>query len=410
MKLASSTQGLGQTPVGQIEPAGPGAARLTISGVDVVEGGSPDGVALRFKDFKENTLIEGTPDPAYAKPAPGGRIGDQVFALGSDVVNALVRNLGNNNTIYVEADSIGDVRTQVGGELTLGAAAPRPEPAQPFAQQTTAEPAAAAAQGAAAPQPAAHVKKGHGALIAIIIALLLLLAIAAFLAWWFLLRHPAADASALPDAAPQEQAAPAQDSQQPAQDQQAQNASDQQPAAQDNAAQQGGQPQQGAQDQQPQQGAQDQSAQDQDAQDQQSQGGVVDGSALQQGANGAGGQAVGGSVKGAVSGPCSVAANSNDQALLKGCLATNPSDQDLMGLAKDALSNKRCDVGTRLLTSLGRSGKQDFALYYAKLADPNTRDASACVKKDAQGARYWYQKALDAGSSDEARQALEKLK
>ena len=105
-----------------------------------------------------------------------------------------------------------------------------------------------------------------------------------------------------------------------------------------------------------------------------------------------------------------MSASDDDKALLKGCLATNPDDKTLMGLAKGALSDNRCNVGVRLLTSLGRSGKQDFALYYAKLADPNTLDASACIKKDARGAKYWYQKALDAGQNDEATQALEKLK
>lgn len=426
MKLEYYNQGASGSAVATIEPAGPGASRLTISHV---KAGADDGqgVALRFKDFKDGTLIEGTPDPAYAMPLPGGRIDDLVFNLGDEVTNALVRNLGSNNTICVEADGIGDVRTLVAGELKLGADKPKAAPAQPFA---SAAPEAPQAAPAAATSAAPVQKKGRGALIAIIIAILLLLAIAAFAAWWFLLRQPAADAAALPDAAKQEQAALAQDAQKAdgnkagdqadVQDQaNAQGAGADAANAQDGSSQQGSQGDQGAanaqdQAQQPQQ-LQDQQAkgqQDQQAQDQQPQGSVVDGSAMGQNANAAkaaSGQAVGGQASGAT-GPCTVAANSDDQALLKGCLATKPSDQDLMGLAKDALSNKRCDVGTRLLTSLGRSGKQDFSLYYAKLADPNTRDASACIKKDAASAKYWYQKALDAGNSDEAKQALEKLK
>lgn len=415
MKLEYYNQGASGSAVATIESAGPGASRLTISHV---KAGADDGqgVALRFKDFKDGTLIEGTPDPAYAMPLPGGRIDDLVFNLGDEVTNALVRNLGSNNTIWVEADGIGDVRTLVAGELRLGADKPKAAPAQPFA---SAAPEAPQAAPAAATSAAPVQKKGRGALIAIIIAILLLLAIAAFAAWWFLLRQPAADAAALPDAAKQEQAALAQDAQKAdgnkagdqanAQSSDAANAAN----AQDGAAQQGDQGAAGTQDQaqHPRQ-PQDQQSQDQQDKAQQPQGGVADGSAMNQGANGGqagSGQAVGGQASGAT-GPCTVAANSDDQALLKGCLATNPSDQDLMGLAKDALSNKRCDVGTRLLTSLGRSGKQDFSLYYAKLADPNTRDASACIKKDAASAKYWYQKALDAGNSDEAKQALEKLK
>lgn len=415
MKLEYYNQGASGSAVATIESAGPGASRLTISHV---KAGADDGqgVALRFKDFKDGTLIEGTPDPAYAMPLPGGRIDDLVFNLGDEVTNALVRNLGSNNTIWVEADGIGDVRTLVAGELKLGADKPKAAPAQPFA---SAAPEAPQAAPAAAASAAPVQKKGRGALIAIIIAILLLLAIAAFAAWWFLLRQPAADAAALPDAAKQEQAALAQDAQKAdgnkagdqanAQSSDAANAAN----AQDGAAQQGDQDAAGTQDQaqHPRQ-PQDQQSQDQQDKAQQPQGGVADGSAMNQGANGGqagSGQAVGGQASGAT-GPCTVAANSDDQALLKGCLATNPSDQDLMGLAKDALSNKRCDVGTRLLTSLGRSGKQDFSLYYAKLADPNTRDASACIKKDAASAKYWYQKALDAGNSDEAKQALEKLK
>lgn len=424
MKLEYYNQGDSGSAVATIEPAGPGASRLTISHVrKAPEDG--EGVALRFKDFKDGTLIEGTPDPAHSMPLPGGRIDDLVFNLGEDVTNALVRNLGSNNTIWVEADGIGDVRTLVAGELQLGADKPRAAPAQPFA---SAAPAPGQGAPAAAPAQAAPRKKGRGALIAIIIAILLLLAIAALAAWWFLLRHPAGGDTALPaDAQQQEQAAREQDQQKdgagkPAGQADAQGAAPADAAkAQDGAAQPGAQDGQGAggagaQDQSAQ--AQDQQGQAQPGQDQQGQdqaqpqarqpqGGASGGAAPGQGAGAS--QAAGGKAAGAA-GPCTVAASSDDQALLKGCLATNPSDQDLMGLAKDALSNKRCDVGTRLLTSLGRSGKQDFSLYYAKLADPNTRDASACIKKDAGSAKYWYQKALEAGNSDEARQALEKLK
>ena len=184
MKLEYYNQGASGSAVATIEPAGPGASRLTIS---PVKAGADDGqgVALRFKDFKDGTLIEGTPDPAYAMPLPGGRIDDLVFNLGDEVTNALVRNRGSNNTICVEADGIGDVRTLVAGELKLGADKPKAAPAQPFA---SAAPEAPQAAPAAATSAAPVQKKGRGALIAIIIAILLLLAIAAFAAWWFLLR------------------------------------------------------------------------------------------------------------------------------------------------------------------------------------------------------------------------------
>jgi hypothetical protein len=377
MKLENFNQGVPGSAQASIEPAGPGRARLTIS--HVKPSGDGDGVALRFKDFNQGTIIEGTADPVVSKPLPGGHIDDVVFNLGPEVTNALVRNLRGQNLLSVEADGIGDVRTLVVGELLLGADAPKAASAQPFGQPAQA-PEQPAAPGAAPVQPAPE-KKGHGALIAIIIAILVLLALAAFAAWWFLFRHPAAEAPALPDsqAQQQEQAEPAGDANKPDDGAGADQGAAQAPQDQQNAAQQ-----QGGADDQPQAGASD--------------------AAASQAAPAAG------QASGSASGSCSIAASDNDQALLKGCLATNPSDQDLMGLAKEALSNKRCDVGTRLLTSLGRSGKQEFALYYAKLADPNSRDASACVKKDAAGAKYWYQKALDAGSSDEASQALEKLK
>ncbi|MGN0908849.1 MAG: hypothetical protein ACI4NA_04450, partial [Succinivibrio sp.] len=105
MKLEYFSQGASGSAVATIEPAGAGASRLTISHV---KAGPEDGkgVALRFKDFKDGTLIEGTPDPAVASPQPGGRIDDLVFKLGDDVTNPLVRNLGSNNTIWVEADGI----------------------------------------------------------------------------------------------------------------------------------------------------------------------------------------------------------------------------------------------------------------------------------------------------------------
>ena len=109
-------------------------------------------------------------------------------------------------------------------------------------------------------------------------------------------------------------------------------------------------------------------------------------------------------------GACALASSKDDAELLKNCLGSNPSNDELMALAKESFSSQRCDVGLRLLTSLGRSKTPGFALYYAKLADPNSRDETACIKKDAKSAAYWYQKAIDAGDSEEAQQALEKLK
>lgn len=390
MKLEPFEQGAVKD--GTIEPRGPGRCVLTINNARMVKDSGDSGVKLRFKKFNDDSVIDGTADPQIAEPKAGGRLNQVVFELGSDVTNALVRNLGTENVLDVEVEGLGNCRTAVLGGLTLGDKKAEPKEIAPFAPppkepQPKQEESVKPAQSV----PPASEKKGHGGLIALIIALALLLILSALAAWWFLFHGADETRNAL-ETAQQEQSASKDNADAGDADKQAPDG-----AAQNQNAQSSDQADDNTQN------AADQGTSSANASDNAQNANSSDAAPAVGAADGANTSSSGGSV-------CSVSASGDDQALLKGCLATNPDDKTLMGLAKDALSNNRCNVGVRLLTSLGRSGKQDFALYYAKLADPNTRDASACIKKNAQGAKYWYEKALDAGQNDEATQALEKLK
>lgn len=109
------------------------------------------------------------------------------------------------------------------------------------------------------------------------------------------------------------------------------------------------------------------------------------------------------------SSPCSLS-ESNDALLLKNCFKSSPAPDVLENLAYEALAAKRCDLAKRLLSNLARNGNAKLALQFAKYADPNVQDENACIKKDGESAKYWYQKVLDQGDNAEALSAMEKLK
>lgn len=109
------------------------------------------------------------------------------------------------------------------------------------------------------------------------------------------------------------------------------------------------------------------------------------------------------------SSPCSLS-ESNDALLLKNCFKSSPAPDVLENLAYEALAAKRCDLAKRLLSNLARNGNAKLALQFAKYADPNVQEENSCIKKDAESAKYWYQKVLDQGDNAEALSAMEKLK
>ncbi len=119
---------------------------------------------------------------------------------------------------------------------------------------------------------------------------------------------------------------------------------------------------------------------------------------------------VSGSVNEALqSSPCSLS-ESNDALLLKNCFKSSPTPDALENLAYDALAAKRCDLAKRLLSNLARNGNAKLALQFAKYADPNVQEENTCISKDAEIAKYWYQKVLEQGDNAEALSAMEKLK
>lgn len=112
-------------------------------------------------------------------------------------------------------------------------------------------------------------------------------------------------------------------------------------------------------------------------------------------------------------GSCDVNSTSDDKALISNCMASKPDNEVLLKLGNDALKSGRCDIASRVFSSLGRSGAKGAALTYARYFDPASDLSSGCVKKDAAQAKYWYEKARDNGSESDvkaATAALESMK
>lgn len=107
---------------------------------------------------------------------------------------------------------------------------------------------------------------------------------------------------------------------------------------------------------------------------------------------------------------CELGFSQDDKALLDACMASKPADEELLELAQAAFAKGRCMIGTRIYSSLGRTGAQGAALAYAQFFDPKSKQQSDCVKKDGSQARYWYEKALKSADPDEVNQAKEALK
>ncbi len=112
-------------------------------------------------------------------------------------------------------------------------------------------------------------------------------------------------------------------------------------------------------------------------------------------------------------GSCDVNSTGDDKALISNCMASKPDNEVLLKLGNDALKSERCDIASRVFSSLGRSGAKGAALTYARYFDPASDLSSSCVKKDAAQAKYWYEKARDNGSESDvkaATAALESMK
>lgn len=107
---------------------------------------------------------------------------------------------------------------------------------------------------------------------------------------------------------------------------------------------------------------------------------------------------------------CKLGFSQDDKALLDACMASKPSDEELLKLASASFAKGRCMIGTRIYSSLGRTGAKGAALAYARFFDPKSNQQSDCVKKDGSQAKYWYEKSLKSSDPEDVNQAREALK
>ena len=85
------------------------------------------------------------------------------------------------------------------------------------------------------------------------------------------------------------------------------------------------------------------------------------------------------------------------------------ASDEIIELSIKAFANNRCNLGKRLFSSIGRKDG-DVAFAYAKYFDKNSSVSSQCEQKNEKMAIYWYEKAYSLNESDEAQEALSKLK
>lgn len=92
--------------------------------------------------------------------------------------------------------------------------------------------------------------------------------------------------------------------------------------------------------------------------------------------------------------PCSINDNKslNDADFMNKCLASKPSDADLVKVVEEVMAADRCDLGKRLVTGLARTGHEPLAKQYGDFLNPNLPE-NKCVAKNKEQAIYWYKKA-----------------
>lgn len=105
---------------------------------------------------------------------------------------------------------------------------------------------------------------------------------------------------------------------------------------------------------------------------------------------------------------CSIS-NPDDKELIRACIQASISSDEIIEISNQAFANKRCNLGKRLFSSIGRKDG-DVAFAYAQYFDKNSSISSECEQKNEKMAIYWYEKAYSLNESDEAQEALSKLK
>ncbi len=336
-----------------MHPQGPGQAIMTIKAQIVNFDNDTDGVAFWFKKSNGDIIIE-----KHLLPLNPNDL-ELKFLLEADVVNKLIESRSPFFLVNFAGNSA-DLRLGIRGRLAMGQEKAPSAPENPAPKDASVEEAIAQEPLKIEPEPKvqAHSTKKplSTALIAAIVSGVLLLAIIAFALWYFLLR---ADEVVAPQAT-----APV-------------------PTTEENAVV-----------------AEDQAKQD----DGLKQDNAVAAPAVSSAQVATGGVSFG---------SCDLNSNSDDKALISECMATKPDNATLLKLGNEAMSSERCDIATRIFSSLGRAGAEGAALTYAQYFDPKSNLNSKCVKKDEAQAKYWYEKAKNSSSASDvkaATSALESMK
>lgn len=112
-------------------------------------------------------------------------------------------------------------------------------------------------------------------------------------------------------------------------------------------------------------------------------------------------------------GPCGddLMGKGNDLEFVKGCLRSQPSSAQLLGIIEKAKAEKRCDIAQRLYAYKAQSGDTQMALRYAQEYDPKTAVEGSCFAADPQTALYWYENVVNQDPQNtEAKNRLAELK
>ncbi|MGN1394097.1 MAG: hypothetical protein ACI4V7_08750 [Succinivibrionaceae bacterium] len=105
--------------------------------------------------------------------------------------------------------------------------------------------------------------------------------------------------------------------------------------------------------------------------------------------------------------PCNLSAHKemSDADMLSKCLATNPTEEELITLVKDSITEERCDLSKRIMIGKARTGMEKMAKLYGDYLNPNMPQNS-CIKKNKEEAIYWYKKVANDKDVDDALELL----
>ena len=106
--------------------------------------------------------------------------------------------------------------------------------------------------------------------------------------------------------------------------------------------------------------------------------------------------------------PCESTNGRDEISFVQSCLATNPSDIQLIKIIEQAKKEGSCEVAQRIYSNKANSGSLRIAFMYAKEYDPNFYQENLCFSPNIDNAIYWYEYVLE--KNPQQKEANENLK